>query len=352
MQASAAASVSAEASLLCPFTQDHFVDPITLYACCGKSVSRAPLIEWLRTHDHCFLCNKSLLGIFDPAKAARSVELGHLADEARAREQGANHEEEEEKKKNDGGGGDASSPWKAKLVRLSKRNEPWIKSTVGRLTITHAGQANGSFRTQLVPCLDKSGSMETEIAPGKTVIAQAQFAMRSIIDAVYAYPSLETTLVAYDNRAVSQRVDKRNNQAAIYYEWVARLSDRMGGTNFQAAFDELLRVADAAMPDEHVTSLVFIVLTDGDDIAVKTAEQRAALVSRFKADLARRWNRKVGGTCAARLHRVRRFAPCACPISPFHPASYIIGCSSSPDNLGRERENECSLWMILLLLCM
>jgi translation initiation factor 5B len=40
---------------------------------------------------------------------------------------------------------------------------------------------------------------------------------------------------------------------------------------------------------------------------------------------------KVGETCAARSHRVRRFAPCACPISPFHPASYVIGCSSSPD---------------------
>jgi translation initiation factor 2 beta subunit (eIF-2beta)/eIF-5 len=69
-----------------------------------------------------------------------------------------------------------------------------------------------------------------------------------------------------------------------------------------------------------------------------------------------------GGTCAARSHRVRRFAPCANPFpplpprerlanspsrcvacartrAPFNPtihlASYVIGCSSSPDNRGR-----------------
>jgi hypothetical protein len=34
--------------------------------------------------------------------------------------------------------------------------------------------------------------------------------------------------------------------------------------------------------------------------------------------------RKVGGTCACALAS-------ACPISPFHPASQFIGCSSSPD---------------------
>jgi hypothetical protein len=39
----------------------------------------------------------------------------------------------------------------------------------------------------------------------------------------------------------------------------------------------------------------------------------------------------VGGTCAARSHRVRRFAPCACPISPLSPRKSIVGCSSSPE---------------------
>jgi hypothetical protein len=285
-------AASAESSLLCPFTQEWFVDPVTLHSCCGKSVSRAPLIAWLATHTHCFLCNANLAGIFDPTKAARSVELGHLADEARAREEAAAAPEDEKKQDGAGAGAGNNGPWKAKIVRLANRNQ-WVRSTVGRLTIAHAGQANGSFKTHLASVCDKSGSMEAETAPGKSIIAQAQFAMRCVVDATYANPNLETTLIAYDNHATSIRVDKRQNQPALYYNWIARLSDRMGGTTFQSAFNELLDVADAHLGDQSISSLCAVFMTDGDDQAARTQAQRVALVGRFKTELSRRWNRKV-----------------------------------------------------------
>jgi hypothetical protein len=65
---------------------------------------------------------------------------------------------------------------------------------------------------------------------------------------------------------------------------------------------------------------------------------------------------KVGGTCASRSHRVRRFAPCASPFPPFTPQDVLLAARAALEKQregeGKERENVQCVILLSCCLCL
>ena len=70
--------------LTCPYTLDWLEDPVTL-PCCGRTVSRTPLLVSLNITQQCSLCRGDLSN-YNALTAPMSRNIAYLVEEAKNKE--------------------------------------------------------------------------------------------------------------------------------------------------------------------------------------------------------------------------------------------------------------------------
>ncbi|AYV77769.1 MAG: ankyrin repeat protein [Edafosvirus sp.] len=249
--------------LICPILGDYFVDPVNLN-CCGKAVSRQPLIEWLQMQLVCPLCRANLPD-FDAVNAPMAKNLAYLVEKAKK-------ENEEKTIKID----EKDHGWNAKIFPLINDRPSAYQQVIGRLQIANVN-TNHQFKTLLIPVIDQSGSMS-----GKP-IEQVKYSLNRILDITYKNPNLLTNIIHYHDIAKSTEIDKFT-AIEFYKDIVSKIDKDSGGTNFSASFNEIKKVCGKFESNKEISSIVIIFLTDGIDSSV-TADKRIDLVNSLKSNL-------------------------------------------------------------------
>lgn len=252
--------------LMCPITMDWLEDPITL-PCCGRAISRIPMIEWTQQSNTCPACNKELDN-FNPQACPKSINIAYMVE--KAKEDGVVSElfKKEEKKQ--------ESKWIAKIHKLCD-NDSVYQTIIGKLVISNTDNKY-HFKTLLLPVIDVSGSMS-----GQPSI-QCKYSLNRVVDTVYKHSGLMTTIIRYDDTAQSFEIDK-TLPIAIHRSTIENIY-RGGGTNFLSAYEEILKTAKKHKDNPDITSIVVIFLTDGQGTGNDPAS-----INKFKVDLTDVWKK-------------------------------------------------------------
>ncbi|CAH6419002.1 Ankyrin repeat protein [uncultured virus] len=249
--------------LQCPILHDWLEDPVTL-PCCGKAISRIPLLQSIEHNPSCPLCRDPLT-----TEAAEnlptSVNLAYLVEDARKVGLPPVQPKEESK-----------DSWKAKLSLL-KDEYGTLKSKIGQIEISNDQTV---YRTLLLPVIDRSGSMSNK------PMEQVHYSLRRLLDLTYAHRNLATTVIAYDDKVESHEITTVTPRS--YFENIFNNIGARGGTSFGAAFKEIVRIAalNANVPD--ITSMTILFLTDGEDSSVPR-DRRHELVQSLQEELRKVW---------------------------------------------------------------
>jgi hypothetical protein len=244
-------------NLTCPITCGVLQDPITM-PCCGRSVSRAALILCCESNGHkCVVCGKKLLDYnFDPKTAPKSVNVSYMIDDL---DEDSNDETSDE---------ETTDEWTCTGVPIKLRNNN-DNYDIAKLTIKK--NTNKSFKTLLIPVIDRSGSMGFGEANARP-ITQAKFSLEKIIDLTYDNPHLVTSVVLYDCNAMHMDIDTKLNEKKHYYDVINDELEKSGGTNFMNAFNEIKTIIDKYKNKKlvdniwnDITSVSVIFMTDGCD---------------------------------------------------------------------------------------
>lgn len=252
--------------LTCPLTLELLDDPITL-PCCGKTISRLPMVESLEYSSSCPLCRQELED-YNPISAPTSVNIAYLVEAARRASQPEEKMEAERPKET----------WKATLTILDKQK--CFRQQIARLKIMNDELV---YRNLLITVIDKSGSM---CGPP---IDQVKYSLKRITDLAYKHKNLCTSVVTYNDRAECRKIDTTSDKH--HYDHIFGQITAGGGTSFSAAFDKIIEVATAHANDAEIACLTILFLTDGEDSSLGK-EGRIRLVQQFKNDLTRVWNKE------------------------------------------------------------
>ena len=129
--------------LTCPITHDYLQDPILL-PCCGKMVSRNPLLDWFQKKMICPLCNANLTN-FDAVNAVTIKDIISMIEAKKKQDEKVNLFESK-----------TQNNWKATIHRLHSQTH---RTIIGRLVITNPNDKY-KYKTLLIPVIDCSGSMQ------------------------------------------------------------------------------------------------------------------------------------------------------------------------------------------------
>lgn len=249
-------------SLICPISQDWLEDPI-ITSCCGQAFSRLSLMDWFKQEQNCPICRADI-SHFDPQIVPSSKNLIDMVTEAQNQRSDFVDFEEPELKQE----------WEAKIHCIVNNF-----TVIGKMELINKNKQS-NFKTLFIPVIDKSGSMSG------SAFGQVRYSLNRIIDLTYKNSHLITNLVSYCDKASTIVVDTNNPQS--YYEGEITRLQAGGGTSFQSAFTELIKICDRYKDDHLISSMVILFLTDGEDSTV-TGDKRTDLVKKLKFDIEAVW---------------------------------------------------------------
>ena len=233
--------------LRCPITHELIEDPINL-PCCGRAISRLPLAEWKTHGSQCPLCFYDLSD-FDAEAAPKAVNISYMIEHAKLTGTQlpiyvapASIEKKTPK-------------FTAKIHCLCN-NTGLHQTVIGKLEIKSDVELN--LKTLLIPVVDRSGSMRGNPA------AQCRYSLNRIVDLTYQCKHLITNIIAYDDRAESTLINTSAYGADYYHSIVSKI-DARGGTSFECAFNEIVKLCEAYKDRNDISSMVIVFLTDGGD---------------------------------------------------------------------------------------
>lgn len=247
-------SISVDSNdLMCPITLDWLDDPIVL-GCCGKAISRKPLLDHLDNSNLCPCCNDDISNI-DFRSIPKAVNIAYMVEQIK------NKEKKPITKKISG------------IIHKIYDN----KDIIGKLVIDSKGY---DYKTLFLIVVDKSGSMSG------SPIKQCQYALNLAIDLTYKSNHLLTNIITYSNYANNLEIDISNPQN-LYKSEIAKL-EGTNGTSFSAAFDEIVKVCEKHKNNNNISSAVILFLTDGEDMS---STNRLELVNILKNKLDNIWSK-------------------------------------------------------------
>lgn len=256
-------------NLVCPISLEYFENPI-MTPCCGNAVSRECLIACLNTKPNCPICRVNIGG-FDPNSVPTIKNIIDMVDEAKRNNIEIPLIEEKLI---------INNKWKGHIHRMCGNNIG--QNVVGKLELSNNDNSN-NFKTLLIPTIDKSGSM----AGGS--FEQVKYSLKRIVDLTYSKQQLITNLVSYCDRAENVEINK--NLQKDHYDNIVNNLRASGGTSFNSAFQEIIKVCDKYKDDNMVSSMVIIFLTDGMDSTCNTKQQRQELVKTLKTNIENIWKK-------------------------------------------------------------
>lgn len=249
-------------SLICPISQDWLEDPIST-PCCGQTFSRLSLSDWLNQSQNCPMCRMNI-DHFDAHSAPSNKNIIDMVTEAQKLPlviiEEPNHKQE----------------WEAKIHRITNNF-----TVIGKMELVNQNKQS-NFKTLFIPVIDKSGSMSG------SAFSQVRYSLNRIIDLTYKNNQLITNLVSYCDRASTIVVDTTNPSS--YYEGEITRLQAGGGTSFQSAFTEIVKISQRYQDNKLITSMVILFLTDGEDSTVQ-GNKRTELVKKLKTDIEAVWNK-------------------------------------------------------------
>lgn len=245
--------------LTCPITLEYLEAPISL-PCCGRAVSKLPLIQCLENSTSCPLCRQDL-SAFDAPNAPVSVNLSYMIEKIK--------NESIIKSENP-----PSEEIKIRICRVAIDNIVH-KSVIGQLQIINT-DVNSLFKHLFIIVVDKSGSM------AGNPMTNVKYSLNRIIDATYKYPHLITQIITYDDRSTNFEI-KRTEPISNYQHTVNNINGS-GGTSFTSAFQSIKEISSTYMQNTNISSVSILFLTDGEDSSI-LENKRGELVDKLKIDL-------------------------------------------------------------------
>lgn len=256
--------------LTCPYTLDWLEDPVTL-PCCGRTVSRTPLLVSLNITQQCSLCRGDLSN-YNALTAPMSRNIAYLVEEAK-RVSGELPPPGPETPNH------CDHSWKATLTLLAGENSIFQKR-VGQLEFNNN---NVVFKNLVLTVIDRSGSM------GGSPISQVRYSLTRVTDLAYKHSNLMTTVIAYDDRIESHEINTTTPRS--YFDGIFSRIDARGGTSFRVAFDEIVRIATQHANTQDVACMTILFLTDGEDSSVRK-DERFRLVQSLQNDIRAVWKKE------------------------------------------------------------
>ena len=220
--------------LICPILLDYFVNPITLI-CCGKCISKEPLLIHLKNYDYCPLC-KQKININDIDKLPISKNIISMIEIEKEKKKS---EKEIENVKN-----------KPKII-VSILTDEISESSVKKISIENIEEKyiNNNI---IIPVIDISGSMSG--APIKTI----KKIMNDFINKINNKKNIISYLITYNN---DYYINKLSNNDYNFNKKIINDIDANGGTSFDAAFNGINNVINYFKKNDNI-SIIF--LTDGE----------------------------------------------------------------------------------------
>ena len=248
--------------LICPITLEYLELPVSL-PCCGRAISKLPLIQHLQNSQSCPICRHDLSN-FDVANAPISVNLSYMIEKL----------QNESNPKLDI---IPPSQIKLRICRLAIDNSVY-RNIIGQLQIINT-TAESLFKHLFIIVVDKSGSM------AGNPMTNVKYSLNRIIDATYKYPHLITQIISYDDRSTNFEI-KRTEPISHYQNSVNNIN-ASGGTSFRSAFEKIKEISMDYMQNKNlinISSVSILFLTDGEDSSV-SKDKRGELVDNLKIDL-------------------------------------------------------------------
>jgi len=254
----------ADWDLMCPILLDWLEDPIIM-PCCGKAISKIPLYECVKEQlvgeKKCPNCSK-LIGNFDILNAPISLNILNIV----KRFKESNPLYLTNKKPSN----QISSEWEGMVDWLEPVGSAY-KTILGKLKLKCLDN-KFQFKTLLIPVIDNSGSM------GGSPITQCKYSLNRIVDLAYSNSNIITNIITYNDLATSILIN--TSQTLESYRLIVDGIKAGGGTSFNSAFNEIVRVC-GEMIDPTITNVSIIFLTDGEDSSVSKTN-RIKLVNTLK----------------------------------------------------------------------
>ena len=242
-------------SLKCPITLEFLEDPVNT-PCCGRAISREAFASSLDHNPSCPLCRTDLSD-FDVSSVPTCRDIAYLVEEARERLNPVQIPEAD------------IDQWKAEITVLTG-NQTSRLNKIGKLQISCDEAVCDNL---FVIVVDRSGSMNGE------PIKQVSCALNCAANAAYANPHLRTVIVPYCHSAESYPINTSFNRSQYDQKFKSLCAD--GGTSFEAAFNEIVRLATEHANDDNIGCMTILFLTDGEDSSVRKSD-RGKLVDSFR----------------------------------------------------------------------
>lgn len=224
-------------TVICPITLDIIKDPVQL-PCCGKSVSRAPLIAAYRYRQSCPMCRANLTD-FDPVTAPTNRTLASLIESMNK----------------------APEPQVVLKEHQWSGNIEWIdpkKPSIGRLSLNIARSHFTTKKSIFIAIVDNSGSMSG--SPWR----QVQTALVHILGlTAVKTATVETRIITYNSYATLLQPMQDPSQLETAKSQILGISAG-GGTNFLSAYQELSNLLETYQDKSaSISSISVAFLTDG-----------------------------------------------------------------------------------------
>lgn len=252
--------------LQCPILMGLMEDPVTL-PCCGKSVSREPLVNHWDQQENCPWCRKE---IDDPRNLPKNIDLSNLIDQINGKGQNIINLPIEENKEN--------TEYSTK-VHLIRNNIGANESIIGKLEIS--SNKNLSFKTLMIVVVDKSGSMSGNPT------SQCKYSLHRFLDLTYKHKHLLSNIILYDDKAKIISIDTKKSQSE--YEKTIDGMYAGGGTKFSSAFEKIIELMKNYSEDSDISSSSIIFLTDGMD---QSSNNTKKLTEDFKMEIDKIWKKE------------------------------------------------------------
>jgi ankyrin repeat protein len=217
--------------LICPILLDYFQNPIVL-PCCGKCISKDPLLIHVGSFNNCPLCKSNLeLEEIEKIQVAKNI-VGMIESET------------------------CKITADIKIEKKPTINVDIIRDEISENTIKKISISNIDDKyikkSYIIPVIDTSGSMSG------SPIGQVIEIMKEYINVVYDKKNILTNFIFYNS---SSSIMKTENMPKSYY--IKKISELCGsgGTCFNSAFESVITICNELKFDDNIT---IIFLTDGE----------------------------------------------------------------------------------------
>lgn len=249
--------------LMCPISLDLLEDPINL-PCCGRTISRSPMIQSKNGSNYCPLCRGDL-SAFDPISAPVAVNIAYILE---------NIKNKNNPSSNNIPKSNICDSNVVNVTILDSSNAGLIpRSRIARVKIS--GSSNNQEHLILM-VIDVSGSMSG------TPIKNAQYSLLNVLEATYQKSNLITHIISYDNTAKDKKIDK-SFPKSFYEKYIADIFTA-GGTSFKSAFDMIKTVCESYKFNKNIGGVSIVFLTDGEDMSF-SVNDRPKLIGILKESL-------------------------------------------------------------------